>query len=374
MGFRSRTLENLVIVIMNYQHLPNYYKGKRVFLTGHTGFKGSWLLTWLHMLGAEVKGYALAPQTDLDLYNTIHGDSLCQSVIADIQDKTRLEKELIAFEPDYVFHLAAQPLVRLSYEIPSETFAVNAIGTAYILDAIRQLKKPCVVILITTDKVYENKEWHYPYRETDRLGGYDPYSASKACAELVINSYRNSFFNLANFHQHQKAVASARAGNVIGGGDWAKDRIIPDIVRALSKGELITVRNPAAIRPWQHVLEPLGGYLHLGTKLTDNPIAFADSWNFGPLPEDNLTVEELVKLSIHCWGGGNYLKANTDGEPHEAGLLKLDISKTVNEIHWKPKFQARKAIQETLSWYHTFTNGSHGDNFTTCQINNFLNE
>lgn len=336
---------------MNYQHLPDYYKGKRVFLTGHTGFKGSWLLSWLYLLGAEVKGYALAPQTELDLYNTIQGDILCESVIADIQDKARLEKELLSFEPDFVFHLAAQPLVRLSYEIPSETFAVNVIGTAYLLDAIRLLKKPCTVVLITTDKVYENKEWHYPYRETDRLGGYDPYSASKACAELVINSYRNSFFNLNEYSQHHKAVASARAGNVIGGGDWAKDRIIPDIVRALNKGERITVRNPAAVRPWQHVLEPLGGYLHLGTKLIDDPVQFAEGWNFGPLPEDNLTVEALVKLGIDYWGKGEYMKPDQTGEPHEAGLLKLDISKAISELFWKPKYTAQLAIEKTLAWY-----------------------
>jgi len=200
---------------MNYQHLAHYYKGKKVFLTGHTGFKGSWLLYWLHLLGADVKGYALAPENDFDHYNVINGDSLCTSVTADIRDHARLINEIQTFEPDFVFHLAAQPLVRLSYEIPSETFAINAIGTANVLDAVRGLAKECSVILITTDKVYENKEWHYPYRETDRLGGYDPYSASKACAELVISSYRNSFFNTAAYSDHRKAVASARAGNVM---------------------------------------------------------------------------------------------------------------------------------------------------------------
>ena len=337
---------------MQYQYLPDYYKGKRVFLTGHTGFKGSWLLAWLHLLGADVKGYALAPDQETDLYHVLHGDTLCQSVIADIQDKSRLEKELLSFEPDFVFHLAAQPLVRLSYEIPSETFAVNAIGTAYVLDAVRLLKKPCTVVLITTDKVYENKEWHYPYRENDRLGGYDPYSASKACAELVIDSYRNSFFNRSQYNEHKKAIASARAGNVIGGGDWAKDRIIPDIVRALSKGDPITVRNPVAIRPWQHVLEPLGGYLHLGTKLVDDPVRYAESWNFGPLPDDNLTVEHLVQLAIAYWGAGEFVKPAAKGEPHEAGLLKLDISRAINELHWKPLYDARTAIEKTLAWYN----------------------
>ncbi len=359
---------------MNYLHLTDYYKGKRVFLTGHTGFKGSWMLYWLHLLGAEVKGYALAPQTEQDLYHTIEGDQLCESVLADIRDPQKLQEELLAFEPDFVFHLAAQPLVRLSYEIPSETFAVNAIGTAYILDAVRLLKKTCTVVLITTDKVYENKEWHYPYRETDRLGGYDPYSASKACAELVISSYRNCFFNTADYSHHQKSIAAARAGNVIGGGDWAKDRIIPDIVKALSNNEPITVRNPSAVRPWQHVLEPLGGYLHLGTKMVDDPILVADSWNFGPLPEDNLTVEELVMLALEKWGKGEYIKPDLKGEPHEAGLLKLDISKTVNSLGWKPKYKAKRAIDTTLEWYQKVNTGESGVTLVNNQITAFLHD
>lgn len=340
---------------MNYQHLAHYYQGKKVFLTGHTGFKGSWLLYWLHLLGAEVKGYALAPESDVDHYNIIKGDDLCESVIADIRDGARLIKEVQEFEPDYVFHLAAQPLVRLSYEIPSETFAVNAIGTANVLDAVRALKKKCTVILITTDKVYENKEWHYPYRETDRLGGYDPYSASKACAELVISSYRNSFFNPATYSVHQKTIASARAGNVIGGGDWAKDRIIPDIVRALQKDEVISVRNPKSIRPWQHVLDPLGGYLHLGAKLAENPGGFSDSYNFGPFSEDNLTVEELVNQALGYWEKGQYATPNLTDQPHEAGLLKLDISKAINELKWEPQYDAKTAISVTLAWYKAFT-------------------
>lgn len=359
---------------MNYLHLSKYYKGKRVFLTGHTGFKGSWLLYWLHLLGAEVKGYALAPQTEHDLYYTIKGNQLCESVIADIRDQQKLKDELLAFEPDFVFHLAAQPLVRLSYEIPSETFAVNAIGTAYILDALRLLKKPCTVVLITTDKVYENKEWHYPYRETDRLGGYDPYSASKACAELVISSYRNCFFNPTVYSRHHKSIAAARAGNVIGGGDWAKDRIIPDIVKALTKNESIRVRNPCAVRPWQHVLEPLGGYLHLGAKMVEDPILFADSWNFGPLPEDNLTVEELVMLALEKWGMGDYIKPDLKGEPHEAGLLKLDISKTVNSLGWMPKYKAKKAIETTLEWYQKVSMGELGVTLVNGQITNFLHD
>ena len=359
--------------MMNYQHLTHYYKDKKVFLTGHTGFKGSWMLYWLHLIGAEVKGYSLAPENKFDLYNTINGNSLCDSVIADIRDGEQLTKEILSFEPDFIFHLAAQPLVRLSYEIPSETFSVNAIGTAHVLDAVRRLVKPCTVVLITTDKVYENKEWHYPYRETDLLGGYDPYSASKACAELIISSYRNSFFNTANYSTHQKSIASARAGNVIGGGDWAKDRIIPDIVRALINNEIVSVRNPFAVRPWQHVLEPIGGYLHLGSKMVDNPVAFAESWNFGPLPEDNLTVEELVQKALKIWGSGDYNKPETHGQPHEAGLLKLDISKSVTILGWKPKYNASLAIEETLNWYNELGKNDSIILFTKTQIINFVN-
>lgn len=336
---------------MNYGHLESYYKGKRVFLTGHTGFKGSWMLYWLHLLGAEVKGYALAPENEEDHFNLIGGSELCESVIADIRDKDRLEKEILDFQPDFIFHLAAQPLVRLSYQIPSETFAVNAIGTAYVLDAVRLLAKPCAVVLITTDKVYENKEWHYPYRETDRLGGHDPYSASKACAELIICSYRNCFFPTEGYAKHLKSIASARAGNVIGGGDWSKDRIIPDIVRALTKKETIIVRNPYAVRPWQHVLEPIGGYLHLGTKMQDNPIVYADSWNFGPLAGDNLTVEKLVEIAITTWGKGEFKTPLLANQPHEAKLLKLDINKTMNNLGWFPKYSSIVAIEKTLFWY-----------------------
>lgn len=359
---------------MNYQHLQQYYSGKRVFLTGHTGFKGAWLLQWLNLLGADVKGYALTPERDHDLYFTIQGDTLCESVLADIRDKDRLEREIMAFEPDFIFHLAAQPLVRLSYEIPAETFAVNTIGTANLLDAVRQLANPCSVVLITTDKVYENKEWPYPYRENDRLGGYDPYSASKACAELVISSYRNSFFNHDTYDTHRKAIASSRAGNVIGGGDWAKDRIIPDIVRALQRNETVHLRNPASVRPWQHVLEPLGGYLHLGTRLVDDPVRFADSWNFGPLADDNLTVEELATMAITFWGQGTFSLADQKSPLHETGLLKLDISKTRDIMGWLPKYDARMAIEKTLIWYRDELDKSTGAKLVAEQIMQFSHD
>ena len=348
------------------------YQGKKVLLTGHTGFKGSWLLAWLHLLGAQVRGYALAPETSPSLYDLLGGDSLCESVIADLCERDTLARAVLDFQPDYIFHLAAQPLVRLSYEQPAETFQVNALGTAYLLEAVRQLAKPCTVVLITTDKVYENKEWVYPYRETDRLGGYDPYSASKACAELVINSYVQSFFNPAAYDKHQKAIAVGRAGNVIGGGDWSRDRIIPDIVRALQAGQPVQVRNPAAVRPWQHVLEPLGGYLVLGARLAAAPREFAGAWNFGPLADDTKTVEALVQEAMDIWGAGQYDKPALTGQPHEAGLLKLDISKALTYLDWKPVFNSKTAIAQTIDWYKAYaTQPASIKAFTLAQIQQF---
>lgn len=334
--------------------LNKTYNGKKVFLTGHTGFKGAWLLKILKLLGAEVKGYALEPENSFDLYHLLGGNSICDSVIDDLRNKNRLKSEILSFEPDYIFHLAAQPLVRLSYQIPTETFEVNAVGTANLLDTIRFLDKPCSVVLITTDKVYHNNEWLYPYRENDRLGGYDPYSASKACAELIIDSFRNSFFNARNFHLHQKAIAVGRAGNVIGGGDWAKDRLLPDIARALGNQKLISIRNPNAVRPWQHVLEPLAGYLLLGAKLAEQPTQFSQAYNFGPVNKDALPVEQMVKIAIQTWGSGEYEKIGSENEPHEAGLLQLDISKAIAELNWHPKMDALKAVQLTIDWYKQY--------------------
>jgi CDP-glucose 4,6-dehydratase len=343
-------MENLEIMI----ELKNTYSGKRVFVTGHTGFKGSWLIKILHDVGAIVKGYALTPDTETNLYSEIHGDTLCESIIADLRDRELLKKAIIDFQPDYVFHLAAQPLVRLSYEIPSETFEVNTIGTANLLDAIRLLDKKCNVVLITTDKVYHNHEWEYPYRENDMLGGYDPYSASKACCELVIDSYRNSFFNVEKYDQHKKAIAVGRAGNVIGGGDWSKDRLIPDIVRALIENQVIVVRNPKSIRPWQHVIEPLFGYLELGEKLNINPVKYSQAYNFGPNTSDTLSVEEMVIRSINSWKSGIYKIEVNRNSPHEAGLLKLDISKAVKELNWMPILNAQTAVERSINLYKNY--------------------
>ena len=357
-----------------FKHFQEVYKGKKVFLTGHTGFKGAWLLKTLSLLGATVKGYALAPQTENDLYHLIDGDKLCNSVIADLRDKQRLSQELISFEPDFVFHLAAQPLVRLSYQIPVETFEVNVIGTANLLDAVKLTSKKCSAIFITTDKVYHNNEWEYPYRENDRLGGYDPYSSSKACAELLIDSYRNSFFNTKEYNKHLKGIAVARAGNVIGGGDWSKDRLIPDIVRSLIKNETITIRNPNAVRPWQHVLEPIIGYLSLGHRLNDNPIVFAQAYNFGPQAQEALSVEKMLKLAIKAWGNGTYKVEKEANQPHEAGLLKLDISKVASQLNWHPKMNANQTVKFTIDWYANFKADKNGISaFTEQQILSFLN-
>lgn len=356
-----------------FDTLETIYKGKRVFLTGHTGFKGSWMLKILSMLGAEVTGYSLAPENDFDLYHLLKGDTLNNSIINDLRNKEALSKAITDCQPDFIFHLAAQPLVRLSYEFPSETFEVNAIGTANVLDGVRALNKPCDVILITTDKVYHNNEWIYPYRETDRVGGYDPYSASKACAELVIDSYRNSFFNTKTYSDHKKAIAVGRAGNVIGGGDWAKDRLIPDIVRALSKEEKVVIRNPASVRPWQHVLEPVLGYLLLGAKLKEEPLKYSTAYNFGPEFNDALPVSKMVELAIKAWGSGGFKIVTSATQPHEAGLLKLDINKAIGELSWAPTYDAQLAITKTIEWYRCYlSNPSEIISFTENQIKSFI--
>lgn len=340
-------MENLV----TEQRLSSYYKGKKVFITGHTGFKGAWLMATLHWLGARVKGYALAPAYEPNLFDALSPLPATETVLADIRDRKRLEKELAAFQPDYIFHLAAQPLVRRSYEVPAETFEVNVGGTANLLESVIHLPHPCTIIVITTDKVYENKEKDILYREEDMLGGYDPYSASKACTELVVNAFRNSFFHPATYARHQKTMASVRAGNVIGGGDWNRDRIIPDMVRALEQSRVIPIRNPYAVRPWQHVLEPLGGYLLLGGMLREQPGQYAKAYNFGPLPEDHLSVRQLVETAIGAWGSGDWKDVSDPSQPHEAGLLKLDITRARKELRWEPKLDAGRAIEWTMAWY-----------------------
>lgn len=357
-----------------FEELRSIYQGKKVFLTGHTGFKGAWMLKILSLLGANVKGYALDPKTSDDLYCLIEGDQLCCSVIADLRDRNRLLSEIIDFQPDFVFHLAAQPLVRLSYKMPSETFEVNAVGTANLLDGIRALENKCTVVLITTDKVYHNNEWEFPYRENDRLGGYDPYSASKACAELIIDSYINSFFNVQDYNKHLKDISIARAGNVIGGGDWSDDRLLPDIARALSNQKEVIIRNPNAVRPWQHVLEPVVAYLLLAKKQYQSPCKYNMAFNIGPYSSDSLSVEKMLKLAINSWGGGNFLIEGSFNQPHEAGMLTLDISRAFSLLGWSPKWNASIAIDKTIEWYKTFsTDRSNIVGLTTSQILSYFN-
>lgn len=333
--------------------LKKAFEGKRVFLTGHTGFKGAWLLQILHSLGADVKGYSLAPENSNDLYNEINGDELCySSVVADIRDLSTLQGELVRFEPDFVFHLAAQALVRPSYEFPVDTFAVNAMGTAHVLEAIKTLPKACVGVMITTDKVYENPERGQAFHEEDKLGGYDPYSASKAAAEIIISSYRQSFFNPNQYTQHQKVIASVRAGNVIGGGDRSLDRIVPDIVRALEFGDSVQLRNPSSVRPWQHVLEPLGAYLLLAAKMTEEPRALSTAFNFGPEISDEKTVEELTQIFLSVFNKPDaYQKAEIQNAVHEAKLLMLDSNKAKQLLAWQPRLNAETAIRWTAEWY-----------------------
>jgi CDP-glucose 4,6-dehydratase len=327
------------------------YSGKKVFLTGHTGFKGAWMLQALHGLGAQVMGYSLAPEHPYDLYCQIDGNSLCRSIIADLNERERLAKAIAGFQPDFVFHLAAQALVRRSYRQPIETFAANVMGTAHVLDAVRALEKPCVCVMITTDKVYENPERGAAFKEEDKLGGYDPYSASKAAAEIVIESYRRSFFNPEKFNEHHKAITSVRAGNVIGGGDYSEDRLIPDIVRALEKDEPVVLRNPDSVRPWQHVLEPVFAYLLLGQKMMEDGVRYSTSYNIGPEREDERTVAQVTNTFYEAFGKQAGFDVKPETALHEAGLLMLDNSKIKRDLGWSPKLSAEDAIMWTVEWY-----------------------
>jgi CDP-glucose 4,6-dehydratase len=326
----------------------NAYAGKKIFVTGHTGFKGSWICEWLLQLGAEITGYSLPPETNPALFKQLNLQSRLQHIVGDIRDLPKLKRALLKCKPDFVFHLAAQPLVRDSYARPLETFETNLVGTINALEALRELKKPCVAIFITTDKVYENREWHRGYREGDSLGGYDPYSASKATAEIAIGSWRRSFFT-----HHPVKIASVRAGNVIGGGDWAADRVVPDCIRALQKEKTISIRNPNSTRPWQHVLEPLSGYLWLGAKLSALKISddkFCSAFNFGPNADANRTVRELVGEILNNWPGKWESKSNPRAV-HEAGLLQLDIGKAAYVLKWKPVWNFSRTIEQTVNWY-----------------------
>lgn len=346
------------------------YRNKKVLITGHTGFKGSWLSIWLLELGAEVIGYALDPYTERDNFVLTGLSDKMTDIRGDIRDKKKLREVFQTYKPEFVFHLAAQPLVRFSYEFPVETYEINVMGTINIMEEIRNTPSVKVGVLITTDKCYENKEQIWGYKETDSLGGYDPYSSSKGACEIAINSWRNSFFNPKDFHKHQKAIASARAGNVIGGGDWSVDRIIPDCIRAIEKNENIEIRNPIAIRPWEHVLEPLGGYLLLGQKMREEPGKYCEAWNFGPEFGSIITVWEVAEKVKTEFGKGVLKDVSNSNDLHEANLLALDISKARFKLGWKPVLNIDETIRITVDWYLNYSNS---EVYKLCvrQINEF---
>jgi len=330
-----------------------FWAGKRVYLTGHTGFKGGWLALWLTSLGATVKGYSLQPPTTPSLFEVANINDIVESDIGDIRDTDALQASMQSFKPDIVFHLAAQPLVRLSYKEPVDTFSANVMGTVNVLECVRNTASVRSVVVVTSDKCYDNKEWHWGYREGEALGGYDAYSASKACAELVTNAYRQSFFQ-AKGDASDCLIASARAGNVIGGGDWASDRLVPDVLNSLSAGEEIVIRNPNAIRPWQHVLEPLAGYMRLAQLLHTQGATFAEAWNFGPPESGAQTVKWVTTKLISHWGTGTW-RLEGGEHPHEATFLKLDCSKSREKLNWRPVWAPTEALMNTVNWHKAWT-------------------
>lgn len=339
----------------------NAYAGTKVFVTGHTGFKGSWLCLWLERLGAEVTGYALPPATDPSLFAEAGIAAHVHHIEGDVRDAAALERALAAAAPDFIFHLAAQPLVLESYAAPAETFAINVMGSVNLMEAIRKTGTRAAVVMVTTDKVYRNQEWEHGYRETDALGGHDPYSASKAAMEIAIASWRDSFFAPARASQHGVLMASARAGNVIGGGDWSANRLVPDLVRALPKNQQAELRNPGSLRPWQHALEPLGAYLLLGARLAgEGGEAFAGPWNFGPQPTDVRNVGELAGALLDHWQRPGWNAVNDPDALHEAGLLRLSIDRAVARLGWRPVWDFAQTAKRTADWYGAVTAGQIG--------------
>lgn len=330
----------------------NVYKNKVVLVTGHTGFKGSWLTIWLNMMGAKVVGYSLDPYSERSNFNACHlSKKIYADIRADIRDYNKLNDVLLTYKPEIIFHLAAQALVRTAYENPKDTYDVNVMGSLNILEASRHHDFIKQIIMITSDKCYENVEQIWGYKETDRMGGYDPYSASKGCAELMISSYRNSYFNPKDYHIHGKAIANVRAGNVIGGGDWSDNRLIPDCIRFIEADKNIEIRNPIATRPWEHVLEPLSGYLKVGQKIIEDPIVYSTSFNFGPDISANKTVLEVVNRLVDYYGKGKVIDVSNPNDVHENTLLNLDVTKAYVMLNWKAKWNLQESIEKTVDWY-----------------------
>ena len=344
-----------------------FWKGRRVFVTGHTGFKGSWLCLWLHEIGAQVKGFALEPPTTPSLFKEARIAELVESETGDIRDLESVTKSIHDFQPDILIHMAAQPLVRYSYDAPIETYAVNVLGTAHVLEAAKNCKSIKSVVSVTTDKCYENKEWVWAYRENEPMGGHDPYSSSKGCAELVTASYRKSYYEDSHI-----GLASARAGNVIGGGDWALDRLVPDILRAFEKNQPVVIRSPDAIRPWQHVLEPLSGYLKLAQALYQDPRSYAEGWNFGPNEDEAKPVSWILDQMVRSWPGASWKLDQFTENPHEANYLKLDISKAKSKLHWRPIWSLSETLSQIVSWHKNWISGKDMQKTSIDEISKYM--
>ena len=346
----------------------SFWKNKKVFITGHTGFKGSWLSLWLQSMDSIVKGYSLNVNTNPSLFKEAKVDLEMDSEIGDIRDLDKLRSSMSKFNPDILIHMAAQPLVRLSYRNPIETYSTNVMGTVNVLEAARSCDNLKSIVSVTTDKCYENKEIQRGYKEDEPMGGHDPYSSSKGCAELVTSAYRRSFFN----NDNTASIASARAGNVIGGGDWSEDRLIPDIIRAFQKSKPVIIRNPNSTRPWQHVLEPLSGYLVLAQHLYDDGENYTGAWNFGPLDEDCKSVSWILNEMVKLWGKNSKWKLDQDINPHEANFLKLDCSKAASKLNWLPKWRLKESLESIVNWHQVFISGGNIKNQCLMEINKYL--
>lgn len=350
----------------------DFWRDKRVLLTGHTGFKGSWLSLWLQSMGARVVGYSLAPPTNPSLFDVAKVGQGMVSILGDIRDLEHLRAAFIEHKPEIVIHMAAQALVRHSYREPVDTYSTNVMGTVNLLEAVRSTDSVRAVVSVTTDKCYENREWVWGYRESDAMGGHDPYSSSKGCAELVVAAYRKSYFDPDKYQSHCVAIASGRAGNVIGGGDWGVDRLIPDIMRAIIQGKPVIIRNPHAVRPWQHVLEPLSGYLVLAQKLYEEGAAYAEGWNFGPNDEDAKPVHWIVENMTKSWGRGANWMLHADDHPHEAQHLKLDCSKARARLDWHPRWHLEDALGKILDWQRDYQQGADMNEVSLEHIDSYL--